>query len=335
MGVKYKKVFNIGKNIKVKISANGNITIITRYKDDDISLNKNRLIVYGKNGVIKRQKQLWIFKKKKLNFKYIIKGFIEKKIKKRNKKIIINDLINSDNDLKRGIKKYKFSRIFFWCFLSFAFAFNKSLILMISFILISIYFSIQAFYNIKYKKAYLIANSIGKDLAFMTTYNEEKVNELLNGFKKHYTSETKEYIQLKNAINNFNKYGIKLAKNFSNIEIEDVSYYLKNINLRKEEIKNNKYLKNNTQTTKKSNNKKNDKNRIINYISSFDNNVSNKWAVLSRRGIQNNANVKSINRAIEFFDDGESLNEMNKEKAVVSKAANNLTIYFYKKSSVL
>ncbi|WP_252230075.1 hypothetical protein [Clostridium sp. ZBS15] len=334
MRVKYKKNFRLGENIKVKISTNGNITIITKYKDNNISLNKNRLIVYGQNGDIKRQKQLWIFKKKKLNLKSFIKGIQERKNKLKNKRIIVNEIINEDENLIKGIRKYKTSRLFFWCFLILTFILRRNSIVLISCIIISIYCSIQAFNNIKYKKAYLIVNNISKDISFMNLYNEEKVNELLGEFSKRYGSEVEVCIQLKNAVNCFKECGIKLANDLSNLEIEDVSYYLKNINLRKEELKKNKYNKNNNNNLKNKFNTSSSNNRTINYVSSFDNNFSNKLAVLYRKEVENSLDIKSINRAIEFFEDDENTNEKGREKAVVSKDDNKLTVYFYKKSSV-
>ncbi|AOR23098.1 hypothetical protein [Clostridium taeniosporum] len=335
MRIKYKKIFRLGKNIKIKISTNGDITIITKYKDDNISVNKNRLIVYGKNGIIKKQKKLWLFKKKKLNLKSFIIGIKERKNKLINKQIIRKKMIDSDIELSKGIKKYKISRLCFWCFLILTFILSKKLEFAIPSIILSIYFSIQAFNNIRYKKAYLVTNSISKDLSFMNLYNKEKVNELLNIFRKHYGSDAKEYIQLKNAINKFQEYGINLANDLSNLEIEDVSYYLKNINLKKEELRNKAYVKNNDENIKNNLKIKRDRNRTINYISSFDNNFSNKLAILCRKNVQNNIDVKLINRAIEFFEDDENLNQKNKKKAVVSKENNNLTVYFYKKSSIL
>ncbi|MGN2368892.1 hypothetical protein FC789_02680 [Clostridium botulinum] len=334
MRVKYKKNFRLSENIKVKISTNGNITIITKYKDNNISLNKNRLIVYGQNGDIKRQKQLWIFKKKKLNLKFFIKGVQKRKNKLKNKRIIVNEIISRDENLNKGISKYKTSRVFFWWFLILAFILRKNSTVLISSIIISIYCSIQAFNNIKYKKAYLIANNISKDISFMNLYNEEKVNELLGEFSKRYGSDVKEFIQLKNAVNCFKECGISLANDLSNLEIEDVSYYLKNINLRKEELKNNKYNRSNNDNLKNKLSRNISNNRTINYISSFDNSFNNKLAVLYRKEVENSLDVKSINRAIEFFEDDENTNEKGKERAVVSKDDNKLTVYFYKKSSV-
>lgn len=168
----------------------------------------------------------------------------------------------------------------------------------------------------------------------MNLYNEEKVNELLGEFSKRYGSEVKEFIQLKNAINCFKECGISLANDLSNLEIEDVSYYLKNINLRKEELKNNKYNRSNNDNLKNKLSRNISNNRTINYISSFDNSFNNKLAVLYRKEVENSLDVKSINRAIEFFEDDENTNEKSKERAVVSKDDNKLTVYFYKKSSV-
>ncbi|WP_315079347.1 hypothetical protein [uncultured Clostridium sp.] len=334
MRIKYKRNFRLGENIKVKISTNGNITIITKYKDNNISLNKKRLIVYGQNGDIKRQKQLWIFKKKKLNLNSFIKGIQERKNKLKNKRIIVNEIISRDENLSKGISKYKTSRVFFWWFLILAFILRKNLTVLISCTIISFYCSVQAFNNIRYKRASLIADNISKEISFTNLYNEERVNELLKKFGKGYGSEVKEYVQLKNAVNSFKECGINLANDLSNLEIEDVSYYLKNINLRKEEIKKNKYNKNNNDNFKNKFNTNISNNRIINYVSSFDNNFNNKLAVLYRKEVENSLDVKSINRAIEFFEDDENINEKGKERAVVSKDDNKLTVYFYKKSSV-
>ncbi|NFG25508.1 hypothetical protein FDF11_01600 [Clostridium botulinum] len=334
MRVKYKRNFKLGENINVKISTNGNITIITKYKDNNISLNKKRLIVYGQNGDIKKQKQLWIFKKNKINIKSFIKGIQERKNKMKNKRIIVGEIIGRDENLSKGISKYKTSRVFFWWFLILAFILRENLTVLISCAVIALHCSIQAFNNIKYKKAFLIVNNISKDISFSNLYNEEKVNELLEDFSKRYGSEVKEYIQLTNAVNSFKECGMNLANDLSSLEIEDVSYYLKNINLRKEEIKRNQYRKRNDDNLKEKFNTNIINNRTINYISSFDNNFNNNLAILYRKEVENSLDVKSINRAIEFFEDDENTNEKSKERAVVSKDDNKLTVYFYKKSSV-
>ncbi|GAA0077871.1 hypothetical protein UT300005_22490 [Clostridium sp. CTA-5] len=335
MKVNYKKTFDIGKKIKIKIAKDSGITIITKYKQNHISINKKGIRIYGENGIIKKQKQLWLFKKKKLNIKEFKKLNMEKRIRAKNKKYIINEILSYDKNIKLGIKKYKFFKINFWLMIICSIIFRSVIMLFITGSILAAYFSMMTFKFMKYKKIYFIIKQVAKELAFTNLYNEEKITFLISKFKKDYGEEVNEYKELSLIFIKFRNTGKKIEKELNNLEIEDISYYLKKRN----EQRNIDIIEETNNENEKTHNKlqfftpkaKTD-NRTINYISSFDNKEVNNLAILYRKEETKSDGIKSINRAIEFFDDIDG--KEKKEKAVIS-TDNKLTVYFYKKSSVL
>ncbi|MBW6409917.1 hypothetical protein [Clostridium weizhouense] len=336
MRVNYKKTFDIGKNIKIKIAKDSGITFITKYKENHISINKKGIRIYGENGIIKKQKQLWLFKKKKINIKEFKKLNLEKKIRTKNKKSIINEILLYDKNIKNGVKKYKIFKMNFWLMIIFLVIFRSMLMLVITGSILATYFSMMTFKFIKYKKIDSIIKQVAKELAFTNLYNEEKIIFLISQFKKEYGEESNEYKELKLLFSKFENTGKKIEKELNNLEIEDISYYLKkrnkesDINIIKE-INNENEKDYNKLEFFTSKNKID--NRTINYTSSFDNNEVNNLAILYRKEETKSDGIKSINRAIEFFDDIDG--KEKKERAIISTDNDKLTVYFYKKSSVL
>lgn len=336
MRVNYKKTFDIGKNIKIKIAKDSGVTFITRYKENHISINKKGIRIYGENGIIKKQKQLWLFKKKKLNIKEIKKLNIEKRIRTKNKKSIINEILLYDKNIKIGIKKYKLFKMNFWLMIIFLIIFRRVLMLFITGSILATYFSMMTFKFMKYKKISFIIKQVAKELAFTNLYNEEKITSLISEFKKDYGEENNEYKELNLLFIKFKNTGKKIEKELNNLEIEDISYYLKKRN----EQKNINTIEETNNENEKTHSKlqfftpkiKTD-NRTINYTSSFDDNEGNSLAILYRKEKTKSDGIKSINRAIEFFDDMDG--KEKKEKAIISTDNDKLTVYFYKKSSVL
>ncbi|SFD35092.1 hypothetical protein [Clostridium uliginosum] len=343
MGLKYKKTLKLGKNTKIKLTSDSGITIITKFKEGHISINKKGIMVYGENGVIKHQKQLWIFKKKKINIKEFKISKIERRIKVKNKKNIIKKILSYDKDLNKGINKYRNARKNFWIYIPLSIILSKNLIVSFMCIIFAIYFSIRAFKLIKYKKIYTIVKQVGTDLSFMNLYDEEKINFLIEKFRNNYSEDAKEYKELINVFNKFKNTGKRTEKELNNLEVEDISYYLKTRdyeqnNLNKEERIDESNDLGNEKNEGLKYSMKSDKvnNRTINYRSSFEENPLNNLAILYRKEEKKSDGIKKIKKVVEFFDDIDGIETITKkDKAVISKDNNKLTVYFYKKSSIL
>lgn len=196
--------------------------------------------------------------------------------------------------------------------------------------ILSMFFIIRMLQFIKYKSINNIVNEIAKDLSFKGIYNKGKVGDMLNDFKVKYGEDIVEYNQL-----------VSMLEKYEAL-VMNIEFALKNITFRDKVKKDNKeeliindneitFFENDNDIDCEIYNRDEYKNkRANNYYRSFN----EKFSVLYKNG---DREIKRVNKAIEFFDDGD--NENTNESAVVLKNVNkenkNLTVYLYKKSSSL
>ncbi|MBN7572718.1 MULTISPECIES: hypothetical protein [Clostridium] len=260
--------------------------------------------------------------------KKVIKS--ERKIKRKNKNLLADKILAYNPELLEGIGVYKdASRNFIFLIFLGALLIDFPII-SVPCCILSMFFIIRMLQFIKYKSINNIVNEIAKDLSFKGIYNKGKVDDMLNDFKVKYGEDIVEYNQL-----------VSMLEKYEAL-VMNIEFALKNITFRDKVKKDNKeeliindneitFFENDNDIDCEIYNRDEYKNkRANNYYRSFN----EKFSVLYKNG---DREIKRVNKAIEFFDDGD--NENTNESAVVLKNVNkenkNLTVYLYKKSSSL
>ena len=253
--------------------------------------------------------------------KKVIKS--ERKINRRNKNLLIDKILAYNPMLLKGIEVYKDANRNFM-FLIFLGA------LLIDFPLISVpccilsmFFIIRMLQFIKYKSISNIVNELAKDLSFKGIYNKGKVEDMLNDFKVKYGDNIIEYSELVSMLDKYETL------------VVNIEFALKSINF-KEKVKSNddndSIVKNDEISFFENEGDINcEKFKINNYkngeTNNYYKNFNEKLSLLYK---DEDGKIKKVNKAIEFFDS---------ENAVVLKNTDkenkNLTVYLYKKSSIL
>lgn len=263
-------------------------------------------------------------KKRRLKRRAIIN---EIKINRKNKRLMIDKILSYNPMLIEGIEIYKDANNNFLLLIFFG-------ALLVQFPLISlpccmgaIFFVLRMLQYIKYKSIDNIVTRLAKDLSYKGIYNREEALDMIDDFKLKYGDDIVEYEELVTMINKYE---------FLVVKIESV---LKGQNMKKE----NKYYTNDifVQNRMGALGKRND-NMILKETEenkgkekSYCIDFNEKFSVLYKK---ENGEIKEVNKAIEFFDGGDN-KSYNNQNAVVLKNVNkddkNLTVYLYKKSSIL
>lgn len=254
----------------------------------------------------------------------------DRKINRENKKLMIDKILSYNPKLSEGIEVYNDANRNFLLLIILG-------ALLINFWLISIpcctlasFYLIKMLQFIRYNSINNIVKKIARDLTFKGIYDKEKVEELLNDFKIKYGEDIPQYAELINMIEKYETFVTKIEYVLKNIETKESRNYCDNSdNSDNDEIvfanienhKNNEKIKGNQLITRKVYNSYKD--------------INDKVSVLYKK---EDGQIKMVNKAIEFFDN-ESDENYNNENAVIlkniGKQNKNLTVYLYKKSSVL
>jgi hypothetical protein len=261
--------------------------------------------------------------------KKIIKS--ERKINRKNKNLLIDKILAYNPMLLEGIEVYKdANRNFILLIFLGALLINFPLI-SVPCCVLSMFFLIRMLQFIKYKSINNVVNKLAKDLTFKGIYNKGIVEDALDDFKAKYGEDVIEYTELVNMLGKYEMLVTKIESALRSINFTDktkpnhneefvvddggMSFLNSEDNLNYEKFKRNQY-----------------KNRETN---NYYKNFNEKLSVLYKN---EDGEIKKVNKAIEFFD-SENNESDNNENAVVLKNTNkenkNLTVYLYKKSSIL
>jgi len=244
----------------------------------------------------------------------------DRRINKRNKNLMIDKILSYNPMLIEGIEVYDDASKNFILLIFLGGLLVGFPLISIPCCTLSIFFIIRMLQFIKYKSVKNIVTKLAKDLSFKGIYDKGKALDMLEDFKIKYGDEIIEYEELVMMINKYEALVVK---------IENV--------LKGSNKKYNKSLYNREEFNKNNNNvnlKETETNRckeVNNYCIDFNEKIS----VLYKK---EDGEMKKVNKAIEFFDVGDE-KLYNNQNAVILKNVNkdnkNLTVYLYKKSSIL
>ena len=180
---------------------------------------------------------------------------------------------------------------------------------------------------IKYKSINNIVTKLAKDLSSKGIYDMEKALDMIEDFKLKYGDDIVEYEELVSMINKYEELVVKIESVLKGHNIKgDNKYYGNEIFIQNKmsalgKREENKILKDTE------GNKGKEKNYCIDF--------NEKFSVLYKK---EDGEIKEVNKAIEFFDRGDDKTYSDKNAVIlnnVNKDNKNLTVYLYKKSSVL
>lgn len=251
----------------------------------------------------------------------------DKKINKKNKNLMIEKILSYNPMLVEGIEVYKDANENFTLLIFLGALLVQFPMISLPCCILAIFFIIRMLQFIKYKSINNIVTKLAKDLSFKGIYDKEKAMDMLEDFKAKYGENIVEYEQLVMMINKYEALVVKIESVLKGSNERDGrSDYNKDIFLKNTGISLNEDENNITTRETEGNKDKEIKNHYIGF--------NEKFYVLYKK---DDGKIKRVNKAIEFFDEVD--NENYNQNAIVLKNINkdnkNLTIYLYKKSSVL
>lgn len=254
----------------------------------------------------------------------------DRKINKRNKNLMIDKILSYNPMLKDGIELYKDANRNFTLLIFLGALLVDFPLISIPCCILAIFFVVKMLQYVRYKSINSIVIELAKDLSFRGIYDKEKVDGWLVDFKDKYGDNIIEFEELVEMIGKYEAFVTKIEFVLKNARMQNK----RNIYNKEAVLKNGGKSSNNKENSIIYDNSNEDiyKNKKINnhYID-----FNEKLSVMYKK---EGGELKKVNKAIEFFDaeDSESFNNHN---AVVLNNTNknnkNLTVYLYKKSSVL
>lgn len=254
----------------------------------------------------------------------------DRKINKRNKNLMVDKILSYNPMLLEGIEVYKDANKNFTLLIFLGALLIEFPLISVPCCILSMFFIMKMLQFIRYKSINNIVSELAKDLSFRGIYDKEKVENMLDDFKTKYGENIIEYEELVIMLDKYEALVTKIEyvlrnintpneENFHNDDIilknRGMSFIKKEDNITCDEIKGNQYKSK----------------ELNNYYIDFN----EKLSVLYKK---EDGEIKKVNKAIEFFDT-EDNKTCNSQNAVVLKNINKdnktITVYLYKKSSVL
>ncbi|EKQ56929.1 MULTISPECIES: hypothetical protein [unclassified Clostridium] len=252
----------------------------------------------------------------------------DRKINKKNKYLMIDKILSYNPALLEGIEVYKDANKNFMLLICLGALLINFPLISVPCCVLSMYFIVKMLQYIRYKSINNIVNVLAKDLSFKGIYDKEKIEDMLDDFKTKYGEDIFEYSELVNMVEKYETFVTRIE-----YILKGASFNKKRNIYSKDIINSNKmsYIDNESKLTYREVKEKQYKNIEINGFKDYDENLS----ILYK---DENGEIKIVNKAIEFFENKD--NEIcNNENAIMLKNVNkeneNLTIYLYKKSSIL
>ena len=259
-------------------------------------------------------------KKKELRRRYRIS---DRKINRKNKNLMIDKILSYNPALLEGIEVYNDANKNFILLIFLGGLLVEFPLVLVPCCMLSIFFIIRMLQFIKYNSINNIVTKLAKDLSFKGIYDKEKAFYMLEDFKVKYGDNIIEYEELVMMVNKYEALVVKIEnvlkagnkeynkENFIQNAVRSFNKNEKNIILKQTEI--NKYKE------------------VKNYC--ID--INEKISLLYKN---EDGEIKKVNKAIEFFNSEDNKTYNNKNAVIlknVNKDNKNLTVYLYKKSSVL
>lgn len=245
----------------------------------------------------------------------------DRKINMKNKNLMIDKILSYNTRLLEGIEIYKdANRNFILLILLGALLINFPLI-SVPCCMLSMFYLVKMLKYIKYNSINNIVKTLAKDLSFKGVYDKEKMENMLRDFKAKYGSEICEYTDLVNVLEKYERFVTKIEYVLKNISGKEKSkQYIDNtsgddevlFNDGKSDIVGDKYIRNNFISKK---------------VYDSYKGINERVSVFYKK---ENGQVKMVNKAIEFFDNEDTVVLKN-----INKENKSLTVYLYKKSSDL
>lgn len=264
-------------------------------------------------------------KKKELRRRSIISDI---KINRRNKNLMIDKILSYNPVLLEGIEVYEDANKNFILLIFLGGLLVEFPLISVPCCILAIFFIIRMLQFIKYKSINNIVIKLAKDLSFKGIYDKEKALDMLENFKAKYGDDISEYEDLVIMINKYEALVVKIENVLKGSHKQyDKNFYNKESFLQSagRSFNKNEY---NIILKESETNKCKD---VNNYCIDFNEKIS----VLYKK---EDGEIKKVNKAIEFFDVGDNKN-YNNQNAVILKNVNkdnkNMTVYLYKKSSIL
>lgn len=254
----------------------------------------------------------------------------DKKIIKKNKKLMVDKILSYNPMLIEGIEVYKDANRNFTLLILLGALLIDFPLISVPCCILSMFFIVKMLQFIRYKSINNIVKELAKDLSFKGIYDKEKVEDMLDDFKSKYGEDVIEYGEL---VNMLDKYEALVTK---------IEYVLRNTKIKEKQDSNKKdFIANNDEMSfiKRDEDISFDEIKENQFksreLDKYHKNFNEKLSVLYKN---EDGEIKRVHKAIEFFDN-ENNESYNSESAVVLKNINkenkNLTVYLYKKSSVL
>ncbi|WP_160688939.1 hypothetical protein [Clostridium sp. C2-6-12] len=263
-------------------------------------------------------------KNRKLKSRAIIK---ELKINRRNKRLMIDKILSYNPMLIEGIEIYKDASNNFLLLIFLGGLLVEFPLISLPCCIGAIFFVFRMLQYIKYKSIKDIVSKLAKDLSSKGIYDKEKALDMIEDFKLKYGNDIVEYEELVNMINKYGEFVIKIERVLKGCNGKDNNiYYEKDIF-----IQNRIAMFGNRENNMTLKETEGNKSKEKNYCLDFNEKIS----VLYKR---EDGEIKEVNKAIEFFNGGDSKSYNNQNAVIlnnVNKDNKNLTVYLYKKSSIM
>jgi hypothetical protein len=263
-------------------------------------------------------------KKRKFKRRTIIN---EIKINRRNKRLMIDKILSYNPMLIEGIEIYKDANNNFLLLIFLGGLLVGYPLISLPCCLGAIFFIMRMLQYIKYKSINNIVTKLAKDLSSKGIYDSEKALDMIEDFKLKYGDDIFEYDELVNMINKYEGLVVKIESVLKGHNLKgDNKYYTNDI-----------FIQNRMSTLgKRSDNmilKETERKLCEEKNCCID--FNDKISILYKK---EDGEIKEVNKAIEFFDGGDNKTYNNQNAVIlnnVNKDNKNLTVYLYKKSSVL
>lgn len=250
------------------------------------------------------------------------------KINRKNKNLMIDKILSYNPVLLEGIEVYEDANKNFILLIFLGALLVQFPLISVPCCILAIFFIIRMLQFIKYKSINNIVIKLAKDLLFKGIYDREKALDMLEDFKEKYGNDITEYEELVMMIDKYEALVVKIE----NVLKSSNRKYNKTIYNKENFLQNagRSFNRNENNVTLKET-EANKCREVNNYCIDFNEKIS----VLYKK---EDGEIKKVNKAIEFFDGRDNKN-YNNQNAVILKNVNkdnkNLTVYLYKKSSVL
>ncbi len=242
-------------------------------------------------------------------------------ILRKNKELMADKIMDYSPSLKDGISKYKNVCIKFFISVMLGIIINKYILVSVVCFVAAIYFIILMLKYTKYGTIYKIIKKLACDITFKGIYNKEKIDYMVNNYKKQFGEECVQYKDLCNVVRRYEKFVLKLEYIIRDLEIESARKHKEKQLLKKyapEELK--LIDKDNIPISK---------NEIENIkINTVECRNDKKGLIYSNE----DGKVKEAKKVVDFFSEEE------KNSTVVLKNKSerkNLTIFLYKRNGNL